>query len=146
MLVPGAERSITAEDVVTTLARLFNNRGAPEYIHSDNGPELIAKAVKYWLEVSGVRTLYIEPGSPWENAYPETFNSRLTDELLNREVFTNLLEAKVLTEEYRDHYNQERPHSSLGYRTPAEFGALCEPPSVDATLSKELESVIILSH
>ena len=139
------ERSITAEDVVTTLARLFRQRGEPSFIRSDNGPEFIAEAVKGWLEVSGVRTLYIEPGSPWENAYSETFISRFSDELLKREVFTNLLEAKVLVEEYRNHYNCERPHSALGYRTPAEFGAACELASANEDLMKELESVDTLS-
>jgi putative transposase len=119
------ERSITAKDVVTTLAELFSKRGEPKFIRSDNGPEFIAKAVKGWLEVSGVKALYIEPGSPWENAYSETFNSRFRDELLDREEFTNVLEGKVLAEEYRSHYNHNRPHSALGYQTPAEFGALC---------------------
>lgn len=109
------------------------------------GPEFIAKAIKRWLEVSGVGTLYIEPGSPWENAYSETFISRLGDELLKREVFTSLPEAKVLVEEYRSHYNHNRPHSALGYRTLAEFKALCEPAGVDADLVKELESVTALS-
>jgi putative transposase len=93
------ERSITAEDVVRTLGSLFERRGEPSFIRSDNGPEFIAEALKRWLEASGVRTLYIEPGSPWENAYSETFISRFSDELLKREVFTNLLEAKVLVEE-----------------------------------------------
>jgi len=139
------ERSITAEEVVKTLAALFTRRGEPSFIRSDNGPEFIAKAVKRWLEVSGVKTLYITPGSPWENAYSETFISRFGDELLKREVFTNLLEAKVLVEEYRNHYNCKRPHSALGYRTPAEFAASCEPPSADEAITKGLESVTILS-
>ena len=139
------ERSITAEDVVRTLAALFERRGGPSFIRSDNGPEFVAKAVKRWLEVSGVETLYIEPGSPWENAYSETFISRFGDELLKREEFANLLEAKVLVEEYRSHYNCERPHSALGYRTPAEFAASCEPASAGEDLTKELESVIALS-
>jgi len=139
------ERSITSEEVVKTLAALFTRRGEPAFIRSDNGPEFIAKALRRWLEVSGVRTLYIEPGSPWENAYSETFISRFGDELLKREVFASLLEAKVLVEEYRNHYNHRRPHSSLGYRTPAEFAASCEPASVDEDLTKELESVIALS-
>jgi putative transposase len=140
------QRSITAkEEVVETLAVLFAHRGEPAFIRSDNGPEFIAKAVKRWLEVSGVKTLYIEPGSPWENAYSETFNSRFGDELLKREVFTSLLEAKVLVEGYRNHYNCERPHSALGYRTPAEFAVLCEADGADQELRKELESVIALS-
>jgi putative transposase len=141
------ERSITAKGVVKTLAALFARRGEPAFIRSDNGPEFIAKAVKRWLEVSGVRTLYIEPGSPWENAYSETFNSRFGDELLKREVFTSLLEAKILVEEYRNHYNHERPHSALlGYLTPAEFAAWYElASSADEDLRKELESVSALS-
>jgi transposase InsO family protein len=115
------DRSITAEDVVNHLRRLFRLHGEPEYIRSDNGPEFIATAVKDWLARTGVKTLYIEPGSPWQNAYSESFNSRLEDELLSREVFTSLTEARTLVEQYRISYNQERPHSSLGYRTPVEF-------------------------
>jgi putative transposase len=139
------ERSITAEGVVATLARLFRNRGEPSFIRSDNGPEFIAGAVKRWLEISGVKTLYIELGCPWENAYSETFISRLGDELLKREVFSSLLEVKVLVEEYRNHYNGERPHSALGYRTPAEFAASCELERVEDNLTKELESLLALS-
>ena len=138
-------RSITAEDVVRILAALFEQRGEPSFMRSDNGPEFIAGAVKQWLEVSGVKTLYIEPGSPWENAYSETFISRLGDELLKREEFTSLLEAKVLVEEYRNHYNRERPHSALGYRTPAEFAVSCEVTVEDEDLTKELESITVLS-
>ncbi len=144
-LVLKVERSITAEEVVRTLATLFDQRGEPAFIRSDNGPEFIAKAVKRWLEVSGVKTLYIEPGSPWENAYSETFISRFGDELLKREAFTGLLEAKILVEEYRSHYNHERPHSSLGYRTPVEFGAVCDARKEDMNFTKELESVTALS-
>ncbi len=142
------ERSITAEDVASTLASLFRRRGEPAFIRSDNGPEFIAKAVKRWLETSGVKTLYIGPGSPWENAYSETFISRFGDELLKREVFTSLLEAKVLVEEYRSHYNQERPHSALGYQTPAEFAAAADlDGKVEENGGKpeELESVLTLS-
>ncbi len=141
------ERSITAEDVVATLTSLFCSRGEPSYIRSDNGPEFIAKAVKQWLETSEVETLYIEPGSPWENAYSETFISRFSDEVLKREVFTDLLEAKVLIEDYRDHYNHQRPHSALGYRTPAEFAAAAdlERRVDDARKPEELESVLTLS-
>src|SRR5215212_2952975 len=112
-------------------------RREPSFIRSDNGPEFIAQAVKRWLEVSGVKTLYIEPGAPWENAYSETFLSRLGDELLKREVFTSLLEAKVLVEEYRNHNNCKRPHSALGYRTPAEFAASGEASVADEDLTKE---------
>jgi hypothetical protein len=112
--------------VISTLSYLFRVHGEPEYIRSDNGPEFIATAVKEWLAASGVQTLYIEPGSPWENAYVESFNGKLEDELLGREIFTSLREAKVLVEQYRLEYNHERPHSSLDYQTPAEFAASCE--------------------
>src|SRR5215217_541621 len=104
-----------------TLVALFDQRGEPYFIRSDNGPKFVAKAVKRRLEATGVETLYIEPGSPWENTYAETFIGRFGDELLKREVFANLLEAKVLVEEYRNHYNRERPHSALAYLPPAEF-------------------------
>ena len=100
-------------------ADLFIRRGIPEHIRSDNGAEFTAIAVRAWLERLGIRTLYIEPGSPWENGYIESFNGKLRDELLNREIFDTLLEAKVLTESWRREYNQVRPHSSLGYRPPA---------------------------
>ena len=117
------ERSITSEGVIGTLDRLFTKRGEPAYIRSDNGPEFIAEAIKRWLADCGVETLYIEPGAPWENAYSETFVSRLRDELLDRELFANLKEARALAGDYREHYNQSRPHGALGYLTPAEFAA-----------------------
>jgi len=94
-------------------------------LRSDNGPEFIAQAVRQWLQESMVGTLYIAPGSPWENPYSESFNSRLRDELLNREVFDTLKEAKVLIEDYRLEYNHRRPHSSLAYSTPAAYAARC---------------------
>lgn len=117
------DRSITGEDVVDVLAHLFKVHGAPEYIRSDNGPEFVAKAVRDWLTASGVGTLFIEPGSPWENGYIESFNSRLRDELLSRELFTSVLEGRVMAEHHRVYHNLDRPHSSLGYQTPAEFVA-----------------------
>jgi transposase InsO family protein len=117
------ERSITAQDVVAMLAYQFQVHGEPEFIRSDNGPEFIANAVKEWLASAGVRTLYIEPGSPWQNAYSESFNSRLRDELLNQETFGTLIEAQFLVETYRVDYNHVRPHSALGYRTPSAFAA-----------------------
>lgn len=122
------ERSITASDVVGTLERLFTERGEPEYLRSDNGPEFIAEALKRHLAASGVGALYIEPGSPWENAYSETFVGRLRDELLDREVFANLKEAQVLGGDYREHYNHHRPHGALGYLTPAEFAEIEKLP------------------
>jgi putative transposase len=113
------ERRITSEDVINQLYTLFLVRGVPEHIRSDNGPEFTAKAIRKWLAQVGVKTLFIEPGSPWENGYIESFNGKLRDELLNREIFTTLIEAKVLISDWRKEYNQVRPHSSLGYRPPA---------------------------
>jgi transposase InsO family protein len=139
------ERSITSEEVVKTLDRLFAERGAPRFIRSDNGPEFIAQAVKRWLAASGVETLYIEPGAPWENAYSETFISRMRDELLDREEFANLKEAKVLAEDYREHYNHHRPHGALGYLTPVEFAAIEALADQGSGPSEQLESVQRLS-
>jgi len=112
-------RRITSQDVIDQLFQLFVLRGIPEYLRSDNGPEFTARAIRKWLAKIGVKTLFIEPGSPWENGYIESFNGKLRDELLNREVFSTLTEAKVLIEEWRREYNGFRPHSSLGYRPPA---------------------------
>ena len=98
---------------------LFIARGAPEHVRSDNGPEFTAKAVRGWLGRLGVRTLFIEPGSPGENGYLESFVGKLRHELLNGEIFDTLLEARVITEAWRRDYNRHRPHSSLGYRSPA---------------------------
>jgi putative transposase len=139
------ERSITSEEVVKTLDRLFAERGAPRFIRSDNGPEFIAQAVKRWLAASGVETLYIEPGAPWENAYSETFISRMRDELLDREEFANLNEAKVVAEDYREHYNHHRPHGALGYLTPVEFAAIEALADQGSGPSEQLESVQRLS-
>jgi putative transposase len=113
------KRRITSQDVIDVLFHLFIFRGISEHIRSDNGPEFTAKAVREWLERLGVKTLFIEPGSPWENGYIESFNGKLRDELLNREIFTTLTEAKILLEQWRKEYNQVRPHSSLGYQPPA---------------------------
>ena len=139
------ERSITSEEVVKTLDRLFAKRGAPRFIRSDNGPEFIAQAVKRWLAASGVETLYIEPTAPWENAYSETFISRMRDELLDREEFANLKEAKVLAEDYREHYNHHRPHGALGYLTPVEFAAMEALADQGSGPSEQLEFVQRLS-
>jgi transposase InsO family protein len=113
------ERRLTSEDVIDQLFNLFVLRGLPEHIRSDNGPEFTAKAVRKWLERLGVKTLFIEPGSPWENGYIESFNGKLRDELLNGEIFTTLIEAKVLISDWRREYNQVRPHSAKGYKPPA---------------------------
>ena len=112
-------RKIRSQDVIDELFSLFILWGIPEHIRSDNGPEFTAKAVRKWLNRLGVKTLFIEPGSPWENGYIESFNGKMRDELLDREIFTTLEEAKVLIEQWRKEYNQVRPHSSLGYRPPA---------------------------
>ncbi len=112
-------RRINSNDVLYTLADLFISRGIPAQIRSDNGPEFCAKAVREWLGRLGVGTLFIEPGSPWENGYIESFIGKLRDELLNREIFYTLKEARILIGQWRRHYNGVRPHSSLGYRPPA---------------------------
>ena len=112
-------RRIRSEDVLEQLCELFLTRRVPEHIRSDNGAEFTAKAVRNWLEDLGVTTLFIEPGSPWENGYVESYIGKLRDELLNGEVLDTLAEAKVLVEGWRREYNRFRPHSSLGYRPPA---------------------------
>jgi len=112
-------RKLKAVDVIDVLSDLFILRGVPGHIRSDNGPEFVAKAVQEWITAVGARTAYIEPGSPWENGYCESFNSKLRDELLKGEIFYTLQEAKVIIESWRRHYNTVRPHSSLGYRPPA---------------------------
>jgi transposase InsO family protein len=113
------DRSIKSDDVLHTLSNLFLIYGIPENIRSDNGPEFTAKAVRRWLGRIGVKTAFIEPGSPRENGYNESFNGKLRDELLNGEIFYNIKEAKVVIENWRKQYNTVRPHSSLGYRPPA---------------------------
>ena len=114
-----AARSFRSQDVLDQLYELFISRGTPEYIRSDNGSEFTAKAVRKWLSDLGIGTLFIAPGSPWENGYVESFNGKLRDELLNLEIFDTLLEVRVLLERWRREYNCYRPHSSLGYRPPA---------------------------
>jgi putative transposase len=118
-------RGMTGGDVIDVLIELFHVRGLPVHVRSDNGPEFIAKAIRSWLEKAAVKTLYIAPGSPWENGYAESFHSRLRDELLDAELFTSLAEAKHLATQWRLEYNHRRPHSSLGYQTPAAFAASC---------------------
>ena len=113
------DRHINSQDVIDQLYELFLLRGVPKHIRSDNGPEFTAKKIRDWLTELGVKTLFIEPGSPWENGYIESFNGKLRDELLNREIFTTLIEAKILIEQWRWEYNHVRPHSALRYRPPA---------------------------
>jgi transposase InsO family protein len=117
-LVIRVARKLSSADVIDVLADLFIVRGIPAHIRSDQGPEFVADTVKGWIGGVGATTAYIEKGSPWENGYVESFNARLRDELLNGEVFHTAAEARVLIERWRRHYNQERPHSSLGYRPP----------------------------
>jgi putative transposase len=112
-------RKLTSEDVLERLSDLFIRRDVPDFVRSDNGPEFAAKRVRDWLDRVEVKTLFIEPGSPWENGYVESFNGKLRDELLNGEIFDTLLEAKVLIERWRVEYNTIRPHSALDYRAPA---------------------------
>jgi transposase InsO family protein len=113
------DRHISSQNVIDQLYELFLLRGVPKHIRSDNGSEFTAKKIRTWLTELRVKTLFIEPGSPWENGYIESFNGKLRDELLNREIFTTLIEAKILIEQWRWEYNHVRPHSALRYRPPA---------------------------
>jgi transposase InsO family protein len=122
-------RSMTSEHLLSRLAELMVYRGVPDHIRSDNGPEFTAHAVRDWLARVGVKTLFIEPGSPWENGYCESFNGKLRDELLNREIFYTVREAQVVIGNWRREYNTVRPHSSLGYRPPAPQAMLPFPPA-----------------
>jgi putative transposase len=115
------ETRIRTREVMQVLQHSITQRGAPAYLRSDTGPEFVAQAVQQWVQRQQVQTAYIAPGSPWQNGYGESFNGRLRDECLNLEWFRNLAEAKVVIGAWRRHYNQERPHSSLGYQTPHEF-------------------------
>jgi transposase InsO family protein len=123
-----ADRHIRSYDVIEILTELMVTRGVPDHIRSDNGPEFTARAIREWLGKVGAKTLYIEPGSPWENGYVESFNGKLRDELLDREIFYTLQEVQVLTEQYRQTYNRIRPHSSLAYRPPAPQVVLSPDP------------------
>jgi len=125
LLVIEVERSITSRYVTGVLDYLFAVRGMPGFIRSDNGSEFIADAIKVWLSDKKVQILYIAPGSPWENGYVESFNGRFREELLNRDLFYSVREAKVLAENWRLEYNHYRPHSGLKYKTPAAFAAAC---------------------
>ena len=114
-----AERRWSSAKVIEALADVMVRKGIPEHIRSDNGPEFVAVDLRKWLTATGARTLYIAPGSPWENGYCESFNSKLRDEFLNGEIFYSIKELRVLVERWRVHFNTLRPHSSLGYRPPA---------------------------
>ncbi len=112
---------LTANGVINVLRTLIEQHGAPRFLRSDNGPEFIAQAIKAWLAQSGVQTAYIDPGKPWQNGTNESFNGKLRDECLNLEWFRHRLEARIVIEQWRCHYNEQRPHSSLGYRTPSQL-------------------------
>lgn len=116
------KRSFTSWDVIDVLTKLFVEHGCPKFIRSDNGPEFIAIALRKWFELLEIKPMYIEPGSPWENGYVESFNGKLRDEFLNGEIFYTLLEARVLLDRWKRYYNTKRPHSSLGYKPPAPEG------------------------
>jgi putative transposase len=137
------DRSMTSQAVRAVLAGVVRARGAPRHIRSDNGPEFIAKLIRAWVTEAGLGTLYIAPGAPWENGYAESFNSKVRDELLNAEEFGSLLEAKVLAKEWKQEYNYVRPHSSLGYRTPAEYGEMVPRADSAALRQPEEPSVTI---
>jgi len=128
-----AATSIKSGAVIEVLSRLIAERGAPAYLRSDKGSEFVATRVKEWLRQQGIQTLYIEPGSPWQNARGESFNGRLRDECLNVEWFRNLREARAVIETWRRHYNEARPHSSLDYRTPSEFYEVYKQKEMDLT-------------
>ncbi len=123
-------RRMTSDHVMERLTQLFVDRGVPAYLRSDNGGEFTATAVREWLGKLGVSTLYIEPGSPWENGYGESFNGKVRDEFLNMELFDTVLETQVLADRYKKHYNTVRPHSSLDYRPPAPEAFAPWPPSI----------------
>jgi putative transposase len=134
-------RRIKGPDVVEVLRYLFTVRGEPDYIRSDNGPEFASKAVKKWLDASGVKTLFVAPGSPWENGYVESFNSKFRDELLNRELFLHIDELRYVADRWRMDYNHYRPHSSLDYMAPAAFAAMClEQGSGSLRLTQDTQS------
>jgi transposase InsO family protein len=135
-----ARRSAGAGEVIECLDWLFLTRGAPKYIRSDNGPEFVAQAVREWLEREGCKTIYIEPGSPWENPYIENFNGKFRDECLNMELFRNVEEAQKVVDSWKWAYNELRPHSSLGNLTPKEFAG--EAPPHLQELTKELNPLI----
>jgi len=125
-------RKLNSTDVIDVLSDMCIMRGVPGHVRSDNGPEFVAKAVQDWIRAVGAKTAYIEPGSPWENGYCESFNSKLRDELLDGEIFYTLEEARVIIENWRRHYNEVRPHSSLGYKPPAPEVLISTRPAAQA--------------
>ena len=136
-------RNLNSDDVLERLAWLMATRGVPEHVRSDNGAEFTSGVVRAWLGKVGVKTLYIEPGSPWENGYVESFNGKLRDELLSGEIFSTLREAKVLIEMWRQHYNTVRPHSALGYRPPAPETIAAGPPSAALRSARQRRAAVL---
>lgn len=136
-------RNLSSDDVLERLAWLMATRGVPKHIRSDNGAEFTSGVVRAWLGKVGVKTLYIEPGSPWENGYVESFNGKLRDELLSGEIFYTLQEAKVLIEMWRKHYNTLRPHSSLVYRPPAPETVAAGPPSASLRSAQQRDAAVL---
>jgi putative transposase len=122
-----ADRALRSGEVLAWLQKAIAQHGAPEYLRSDNGSEFIAKIVQHWLAKNQIKTIYIDPGSPWQNGFVESFHGRFRDECLNREQLWTLTEARVVIEDYRHEYNQRRPHSRLGYQSPARFAAQLSP-------------------
>ena len=137
------KRKLNSQDVLHVLGKLFLQHGPPQNIRSDNGPEFVAEAVRTWLRRLQVQTLFITPGSPWENGYNESFNGKLRDECLNMEIFYTLKEAQILIEQWRRFYNTERPHSALGYRPPAPKAVL--PPVARLPYAMEQASLPLVS-
>jgi len=129
-----ADRALRSADVLEWMGKAIQEHGAPEYLRSDNGSEFIAKEVQRWLKANRIKTIYIDPGSPWQNGFVESFHGRFRDECLNREQLWTLTEARVVIEDYRRHYNQFRPHSKLGYLSPARFAANAHPSSAPVGL------------
>ena len=140
-------RRLGSDEVIDVLADVMVTRGIPDHVRSDNGPEFIALRLRQWLADVGAQTLYVEPGSPWENGYCESFNSKLRDEFLNGEIFYSLKEAQILTERWRVHYNTVRPHSSLGYRPPAPmaYRLAMPPPSESRSVPSAVMETLILT-
>jgi transposase InsO family protein len=149
--------SIRAVEVIQVVTAAMRRHGVPSHLRSDNGPEFVAHAIQDWLKERGVKTIYIRPGSPWENAHIESFHDKFRDECLNREIFGSLREAKVVIEQWRQEYNSKRPHSSLGYQTPAEFGGQASaarglrsgyalPPSTRSASNSNIKPTAELSY
>ena len=138
-LVIHPARSITSNQVLDTLESLAATKGTPAFIRSDNGSEFIAQIIQDWCQTANVQTLYIEPGSPWQNGFIQSFHSRFRDECLNQEIFFSIAETRVVVENYRRRYNQDRPQSSLGYKTPDEFARSIKDQSADTRRTSHLK-------